>query len=355
MAFQVPSVTIEELLDSASPVVDVRTPKEFAEFRIPGAVNLPIFSNEERVQVGTTYTQEDPNSAKHLGLELVSGKLPELFQQIKALYEEKGERVIIHCWRGGMRSRTIVALMNSLGVPCCQLEGGIRSFRRLIVQELDVFAETAPRFIVIEGLTGTRKTDILEHLRQEGYPVLDLEGMAGHRGSAFGAIGLTQNSQKQFENLLWQRLHDLKNAPYILIEAESKRIGNVILPDFVLERKWSGARIHMSYPFQKRVKSLHEEYEPEKNEQEFRAAVARVEKRIDARIRKELDEAMEKRDYFQVISILLESYYDPRYRFSADQYDTPVVEIQMEHFQEGVDQVKRAIEELSGMKNVEKC
>ncbi|HET7580508.1 MAG TPA: tRNA 2-selenouridine(34) synthase MnmH [Bacillales bacterium] len=347
MAFQIPAVTIEALLKTDHPVVDVRTPAEFAEFHIPGAVNLPIFTNDERAQVGTTYTQISKDAAKELGLELVSDKLPGLFQNIKELHQESGQDVILHCWRGGMRSRTIAALMNSLGLPCRQLEGGIRSFRKLVMKELGAFAETAPPFVVLEGLTGTRKTDILAQLEQEGYPVVDLEGMAGHRGSAFGAIGLKQNSQKQFESLLWQRLNELKDAPYLIIEAESKRIGNVILPDFVLERKQAGSRIHMTYPFQKRVKSIYEEYEPEQHEKEFRDAVFRVEKRMGTEIRKDLMKAMEARDYFQVIAILLENYYDPRYQHSAGQYETPIIHVNMEHFQEGVHEVKLAIESIS--------
>lgn len=346
MDFHVPGITIEELLETDAPVVDVRTPKEFAEFRIPRAVNFPIFSNEERQQVGTTYTQVNQDAAKELGLKLVADKLPHLFREIKKLHEQSAANVILHCWRGGMRSRTIASLMNSLGIPCVQLEGGIRSFRKLIVAELEEFAETAPPFIVLEGLTGTRKTDVLRQLEREGYPVLDLEGMAGHRGSAFGAIGLTQNSQKQFERYLWERLRALKDVPYLIIEAESKRIGNVILPEFVLARKQSGTRIHMTYPFQKRVKSIYEDYQPEQHEEEFRAAVHRVEKRIDTRVRKDLGLAMEERDYFRVIAILLEYYYDPRYRHSSDQYDTPTIQVNMEHFEEGVDKVKQVLERL---------
>lgn len=347
MEFHVPAVSIEEVLGGDYPVVDVRTPKEFAEFRIPGTINVPIFSDDERVRVGTTYKQVGQDAAKELGLRLVSTKLPILFEQIKELHEKSGKSVVIHCWRGGMRSRTVASLMNALGIPCCQLDGGIRSFRRLIVEELRDFAETLPSFIVLEGLTGTRKTDILESLEKDGYPTLDLEGMAGHRGSTFGAIGLTQNSQKQFESHLWQRLRVLKNEPYLIIEAESRRVGNVILPDFILKRKQEGTRIHVTYPFRKRVKSLYRDYEPKQHESEIKDAVSRIEKRIDARVREDLKQALEESDYFQVISMLLEYYYDPMYRHSANQYETPVIDVNMENFTDGVLQVKQAIATIS--------
>lgn len=346
MEYQVPAITIEELIEQQYPMIDVRTPKEFAEFHIPSAVNVPIFSNEERAEVGTLYTQKGPESAKDRGVDIVSEKLPDLYRAIKNIHHDDNEQVVIHCWRGGMRSRTVVSLMQSLGVPCVQLKGGIRSFRKRIINDLEGFAESAPDFIVLEGLTGTRKTDILLQLQQEGYPVLDLEGMAGHRGSAFGAIGLTQSSQKAFDSKLWQRLRTLKDAPYLIIEGESRRIGNVNLPDFILERKQSGRRIHLTYPFQKRIESLCEDYHPDQHEQEIQEAIARVEKRISTVARKELDEAMANKDFRRVVAILLEYYYDPRYRHSHDQYDSTVMEINMESFNEGVSKVKQMIASL---------
>lgn len=346
MSFQVPSLTIEQLLDSEHPIVDVRTPKEFDEFCIPGAVNVPLFSNEERIQVGTTYKQVSQDAAKSLGLRLVSAKLPELYERIYKLHKRTGTGVVVHCWRGGMRSRTVVSLLNSLGIPSLQLEGGIRSFRKLIVHQLEKYGKSLPPFVVLEGLTGTRKTDILRKLETEGYPVLDLEGMAGHRGSLFGAIGLTQNSQKQFESLLWQKLQTLKEAPYLLIEAESKRIGSAILPDFILEGKQKGTRIHLTYPFQKRVHCLIKEYRPDQHSQEINEAVALIEKRIHPKIKQDFVRAMEEQDYFRLISILLESYYDPRYRHASRQYDTKVIEVNMGDLQEGIEAVKNIIGSL---------
>lgn len=346
MSFQVPSVSIDQLLKLDNPIVDVRTPKEFDEFSIPGAINLPLFSNEERVQVGTTYKQVEHEAAKKLGLKLVSTKWTGIYEQIHSLYEETGTDVVVHCWRGGMRSRTVVSLLSSLGIPCIQLEGGIRSFRKFIVEQLETLSQSLPSFIVLEGLTGTRKTEILRSLKHEGYPVLDLEGLAGHRGSLFGAIGLTQNSQKQFESLLWKRLYELKEAPYIMIEAESKRIGNVILPDFILERKQSGIRIHLNYPFGRRVKDLISDYQPHQHVQEFENASSRILKRIDPKVKKDFVQALEEQDYFQLFSILLETYYDPRYRHASRQYDTKVIEISMEQVQEGISQVKKVVDSL---------
>lgn len=347
MPYDVPSIKIKELIDQKYPIIDVRTPGEFAEFHIPGAVNVPIFTNDERAEVGTLYTQKGAEYAKDRGIEIVSGKLPDLYRTIKNIDHDSNDTVVIHCWRGGMRSRTVVSVMQSLGIPCYQLEGGIRAFRKQITNDLHEFAESTPSFIVLEGLTGTRKTDILLQLQSEGYPVLDLEGMAGHRGSAFGAIGLQQSSQKMFECQLWQRLRTLKDASYMIIEGESKRIGNVGLPDFILERKQQGRRIHITYPFQKRIQSLCEDYHPDQHEQEIKEAIARVEKRINNEARNELNEAESEKDYTRVVAILLEYYYDPRYRHSHSQYDTSVKQIDMENFNEGINKVKQTIKQLA--------
>jgi tRNA 2-selenouridine synthase len=332
------------------PVVDVRTPKEFEEFRIPGAINLPLFSNEERVKVGTTYTRQSKEAAKELGIHLISDKLPRIYRLFREIFEQDGKSIYVHCWRGGMRSLSIVSFMNSLGVPCAQVDGGIRSFRTRIVSDLERFSENAPSFIVLEGLTGTRKTDILEYLEKDGYPVINLEAMAGHRGSAFGAIGMSRNSQKQFECLLWQRLNALKDASSFIIEAESKRIGNILLPDFIMKGKQAGSRIRLNYPFQKRVKALHDEYQPQNHNDEVQRAILRIKKRLRPEVRNELEEVTASKNYFKLISILLEHYYDPMYRFSSKQYDTSVNEIIMETLEEGIEKVKHAINELSNQK-----
>jgi tRNA 2-selenouridine synthase len=347
MDIQVPSVSINDMIEGEYTIIDVRTPKEFDEFHIPGAFNLPIFSNEQRVQIGTAYKQKGPETAKEMGLEFVSKKLPNLFTAIKQHDERFDRPIAIHCWRGGMRSRSLVTVMNALGVSCCQLDGGIRSFRRRIVEDLENFKETLPPFIVLEGHTGTRKTDMLLELKRNDYPILDLEGLAGHRGSVFGGIGLVQKSQKQFECDLWRELSSLQNEPYILIEAESKRIGRVSLPECILNRKQTGRRIHVSYPFQKRVRTLCKTYEPEKHHSEIESAVDRLKKRVDPELNEQLQQALGDGDYEQVVSILLESYYDPKYSFSEKQYGTPVEYIQMEHFRDGVIELKQILSKIS--------
>ncbi|HET7629158.1 MAG TPA: tRNA 2-selenouridine(34) synthase MnmH [Bacillales bacterium] len=341
--FQVPETSIGQVLTEQPPIIDVRTPKEFEQFRIPGAINIPLFSNDERVRIGTTYTQDSKEAAVKLGLTFFSETARHFYDRCKSVYEKQQAPLVIHCWRGGMRSLSVVSFLNALGLPCMQLQGGIRSFRRKIVADLEQMADRLPPFIVVEGLTGTKKTVLLTELEKQGYPVLNIEPMAGHRGSTFGAIGLSQTSQKQFECMLWQRLSALQAAPYILMEAESKRIGRIQVPDFLIAAKQNGERIRLHYPFEKRVQYLMSEYEPEQHEQAIRQATKRIEKKLSEDIRTTAKAAMEGGDFRRLTALLLEHYYDPRYRYTSTQYDTPVHEVKMESLEDGLQKVKQRL------------
>src|SRR5690606_12633367 len=182
----------------------------------PGSVNIPLFDDEERAVIGTLYKQVSFEAAKQKGLEVVSAKLPQFIRQIAAIPGPKA----VFCWRGGMRSKTTATLLSLMDIRVARLQGGFRSFRRWVVDYLEHYKLEAEA-IVINGYTGSGKTKLLKQLEQMGLPVVDLEGMAGHRGSVFGQVGLTPNNQKTFESLLALRLKELTNSPYILIEAES--------------------------------------------------------------------------------------------------------------------------------------
>lgn len=333
-------IEINDLLESQKKValIDVRSPGEFEEFHIPGAENLPLFTNEERAEVGTLYKQKGPETAKARGLEIVSPKLPELYRRVKALSETSDETVI-YCWRGGMRSRSLAMFMTMMGTPCLQLKGGIRSYRKLIVAELERYAALRKPFIVIRGYTGSQKTDILQALMKKGYPVLDLEGLAGHRGSIFGSVGLSPKSQKAFDRDLWRRLKELDDAPYYIIEGESKRIGRVVLPDFIMKGKETGVHFFIEYPFEKRVRAIYEAYDPEKNFTQLSEAYVRLRKYLDGRLAAELDEAFSTRDWERVIRLLLENYYDPRYRHKHKEYQQKSTVIAASSVEEAVEKL----------------
>lgn len=175
---EVKTVQLEEISYTDDLIIDVRSPKEYAEYRIPNAVNIPLFSNEERAKVGTYYKQKGKEAAVDLGMELFGPKVASIFQKVKSLIKENSNRrVIIYCWRGGMRSKTVTGMLGLVGINSYQLVGGIRTFRQYVQQQLEREAEQERRFIVIEGHTGTGKTELLHRLAKEGYPVLDLEGL----------------------------------------------------------------------------------------------------------------------------------------------------------------------------------
>ncbi|MGM0854836.1 MAG: tRNA 2-selenouridine(34) synthase MnmH [Bacillota bacterium] len=229
--------------------VDVRSPSEYREMTIPGSMNIPVFNDEERAEVGTLYKQVSKERATERGLEIFSGKLPNFIKEFKKLDGE----IVVFCWRGGMRSKAAATFLDLMGVKTSRVQGGVRAYRHWVLSEMETF-EVKPQAFVLNGGTGIGKTAILKQLQKEGYPILDIEGVANHRGSIFGQIGLTPSNQKTFDSLLLQELMELQETPFILFEAESKRIGKLLPPDFLVEKKESGFHIIIEMPMKERVK-----------------------------------------------------------------------------------------------------
>lgn len=340
-------ITITDVIDRSFDVllIDVRTPNEFEQFHIPGAINIPLFSNEERAVVGTLFKQESPQVAIDRGLELVAPKLPEMYKQVKAHYQKKRD-IVVYCWRGGMRSRSVATFMDMMGIPCKQLTGGIRAFRKRITSDLEeVFAPKETPFVVLEGLTGTRKTDMLLKLQEEGYPVIDLEGLANHRGSIFGAVGKKEKSQKAFEKDLWLRLRELGDVSYYLIEGESRRLGRIMLPDFIVKGKEKGVRLVTQYPFQKRVEAIYAEYNPSTQREELYQAFQHLKRYLTPSLIEEMEDAFAAEDDHRIIARLLESYYDPKYEHSHSENEGEQIHIPFETLEEGLDQIRQALKQ----------
>lgn len=347
MQVSIPTIAITDALKEDAVFIDVRSPGEYAEFHIPNAISVPLFSNEERAQVGTVFKQIGQGQAIELGVKIISKKLPALYEAYRKIAtENKHKKIIVYCWRGGMRSGTIVSFMGSVRLPVVQLEGGIRSYRKLIQAGLESFAKMKKQYIVLEGNTGTHKTDILEALQQENYPVLNLEGLAGHRGSTFGGIGLQPKSQKVFERDLLHRLSQLKDVPYIIIEAESKRIGRIIIPDFILEGKDKGTRIHIHAPIESRVKAICKTYGTNEYHHEFMNALEIIKKRMPPTLYNLCMESLNNRQYELFVKLILEEYYDPKYNFAADQYETPVRFVQIQGLEDGLEIVKNEVNSI---------
>ncbi|MBP1932948.1 tRNA 2-selenouridine(34) synthase MnmH [Ammoniphilus resinae] len=336
-------IEIEKAMDLENKIfIDVRSPSEYKENHIPGAINVPIFSDEERAVVGTTYKVEGQNSAKWQAMNVVSSKIPELMKTIRQEIEA-GKQPIIYCWRGGMRSKSVCTFAEFSGLNVTRLSGGIRSYRQWITQHLT--EELLPqRFVVLHGMTGVGKTIILHMLKDRGFPILDLEALAGHRGSVFGGIGLGVHNQKTFESLLYHDLKKVQGLPYVCMEAESRRIGKATQPDWLLQAKTKGIHIILETTVEIRAQRIYEEYvDPYGKEPDFRErvgeAIAPILKRMTPATRDDILGALEAGDFYRFISTLLTDYYDPRYQHKLDEYPGPFYFV-------NVDDLERCVEEI---------
>ena len=236
-------------------IIDVRSPAEFALDHIPGSINFPVLNNEERAQIGTLYKQVSPFAAKKLGAAIVSRNIA--YHLEKSLLEFPREwRPLIYCWRGGERSGAFTHILNRIGWKAMQLEDGYQGFRRVVIDDLDAAAKQF-HFQVICGMTGSGKTRILHELQLLGAQVLDLEGLAIHRGSVLGnEPDIEQPSQKGFETELWNVLQNLDPNKPVFIESESKKVGGVHIPDSLMEKIRNGLCIELRSSLPTRVSWL---------------------------------------------------------------------------------------------------
>ncbi|TVY06701.1 tRNA 2-selenouridine(34) synthase MnmH [Paenibacillus cremeus] len=335
-------ITVQELLELQSKrelaLIDVRSPGEYQDFTIPGSLNIPLFTNEERSEIGTIYKQVSIQSAKDRGLEIVSAKLPAFIKQFEAIEPRKA----VFCWRGGMRSRTSATLLSLMGIRVYRLSGGIRAYRQWVVSALESF-EFKPKVIVIGGNTGTGKTAILHKLAELGHPVLDIEKLAGHRGSIFGQIGLKPYNQKTFESMLVHELLQLGDQPYIVMEAESRRIGKVVMPEFLVQAKENGQLIMLEMPMEERIRHIMADYLPHDRKEECLAAFEHIRRRIHTPIAATIERHMLMNQFEEAVALLLEYYYDPRYEHAEERYPTEPIRISAENIDDAVEQIERHI------------
>jgi len=307
-------IKIEKFLSlSASyPVIDVRSPSEFSQGHIPGAINTPLFGDAERKIVGTTYKQVNKEAAMYAGLEFAGKKLVKLAKEGEKI-AGKNKILLVHCWRGGMRSKSMVWLFETLGLTCFLLEGGYKSYRRFVREE---FSKSL-KLNVIGGCTGSGKTDILRHLKEKGEQVIDLEGQAHHKGSAFGALGESnQPSTEQFENDLCEKLSTLNRNRKVWIEDESRNVGKCVIPGELYTRMRESEMIFLDIPREKRANYLvkhYAEYKPDA----LKACVLKIQKKLGGDRTKEAIESIDKEDFYKTAMLTL-YYYDKAYMHSLD-------------------------------------
>jgi len=300
---------IEEVYGKEYIFVDVRSSKEFAEDHIPGAVNIPLFSNEERAIVGTLYKQVGKDVAIEKGLEIVGHKLPEMIQEYQK-YKEK--KLIIYCWRGGMRSGSVVGLLQNLQFDVEQLENGYKDYRRFVREGLETFS--IPPLIVLYALTGSGKTEMLQQLKNS----IDLEGLAQHRGCIFGDVGLSPRTQKMFDSLLLQRLYQLQKEDHVFIEGESRKIGNTMIPLRLFTLMQKGRKVKVICPIEQRVERLYTEYCHSLDISLLVQKIRYIEKNLGKKKAEDLIEMLEEGKVKKVIEVILLEYYDKLYRHTVD-------------------------------------
>lgn len=300
-----------ELLDSHC-LVDARTPLEFAEDHLPGAINVPLLTNEERVEIGTLYKQQGAHLARIRGLELTAARFPAIVAEIAAV--AAGRPILVYCWRGGLRSKTIATILDLTGYPVKQLTGGYKAFRNHVSAQFEAFSPPGP-LVVLHGMTGIGKTTLLTRLQERGEAIIDLEGLAEHRGSAFGSLGLSQDklTQKRFETLVWDAFRKLPAGRPVFIEGESRRIGSMTLPGNLYDVMQESFKVWCSASLETRVSRLTEEYGLKIYEDGLREALQRIKKRLGGDKYVEIAGYLERWEMQPFMTELIVSYYDKLY------------------------------------------
>lgn len=330
-------------------VIDVRSPAEYREDHVPGAVNLPVLDDAERARVGTLYKQVSAFEAKKAGAALVSRNVARHIETV-LLDRPRHWRPLVYCWRGGQRSAALVHVLREIGWRAEQLEGGYKAYRRQVLADLERLP-AAFRWRVVCGPTGSGKTRLLKALARAGAQVLDLEGLARHRGSVLGdRPDAPQPSQKMFESQVWQGLHRLDPSRPVFVEAESKKVGNLRVPEALIAAMWAAECVEVETGMADRIALLREEY---RHFLEDRTALyARLDCLIPLHGRERI-EAWKRlaaaEDWPAFVGALLAAHYDPAYRRSTLQHYARLpapLRVRIEGTDEGA--FERAARELLG-------
>jgi tRNA 2-selenouridine synthase len=293
---------------SALHVLDVRSPGEYRLGHLPGALSFPLFDDSERAEVGTLYKQAGQLQAVERGLEIVGGKMKNMFVQGMS-YARDGQ-LMVHCWRGGKRSESVGNLLSVAGLEVFVLQGGYKTYRNWVLQQFVPERE----YLVVGGLTGSGKTRILHHLRSQGQAVLDIEGHAAHRGSAFGRLGQTHFvSPQQFENAMANDLCGLGDR-VIWMEDESRVLGGLTLPQALWEKKQRSPVFYVEIPDEDRVRLLLEDY-GSVDKAGIAASINKIARSLGGLRTQQALEALGADDRELLARMLLE-YYDKLYKNS---------------------------------------
>lgn len=311
-------ITAEEFLalrDSGLTIIDVRSPLEYEDSHIPGALNIPLFSDEEREIVGTRYKQISKDSAMLAGLEFAGRKLAWYVKKLQKISKEK--HVLMYCWRGGMRSAALAWLFEFSGYQISLLDGGYKAYRNYLQDE---FARDAHLFI-LGGMTGSGKTEILEELERQGQQIIHLEKEAHHKGSAFGALGqANQPTPTQFENELFEYWRNLDLSRPVFIEDESIGIGKVFVPQALFTQMRTKTLLLLTIPTEDRIKRILAEYAGFSDE-ELKSSFIKIGKRLGPENLSKALQCIDNKQHAEAIRISL-LYYDKAYQKGNSRRDS---------------------------------
>jgi len=314
-------ISIQEFLCEYSylPLIDVRSPGEFDKGHIPNAVNIPLFSNDERAHVGTVYKQESQEAAVELGYKYVTPKLDWFIKESEKLSADKN--AVIHCWRGGMRSHAFAQhLMDNGFNKVYVIDKGYKAFRHEALNNFDTGT-----LIILGGYTGSGKTHILHQLEQDGQQILDLEGLASHKGSAFGNIGMDkQPTTEQFENNLYWQWRQFNFSKPIWVEDESPNIGDVNIPMHLFHKMRESQVFFIEISKAERARLLVNEYVLG-DKAKLANAINRISKRLGNDIAKKAHQYLEEDNFYEVAMLTL-AYYDKYYKRGVEKRNTDTIQ-----------------------------
>ena len=298
-----------------SEIIDVRSPAEYEQDHIPGAINLPVLDDLQRTEVGILY-KENSFEARRLGASLISANISRHIQE-NMMDHGKDYQPLLYCWRGGMRSRSFTFILKSIGWDATVIHGGYRAFRKHIVAETqDVFESNELNLHVLSGLTGVGKTRLLKAIERQGGQVLDLEGLANHKGSLLGATPESaQPSQKNFETLLWHKMQRFDLSKPIFTEAESNRIGSIHCPTSLWQTLKRSRVINVKLSIEERIKILRDEYPHfQDNPERLKFLLSKLIPLRGKKLVEHWNSLIESKEWDNFVKSVLENHYDLCYR-----------------------------------------
>lgn len=309
-------------------MIDVRSPGEYEQGHIPGAVNVPLFDNEERARIGTLYVQTGREEAIRLGYEVATPKIKSFIKKTEELFRhaqpdiqktesgtmgQKSQTVLVHCWRGGMRSSKFAQMLNEHGYRTHTLVKGYKAYRQLVLESFNDPID----ILILGGETGSGKTEILKHIASKGEQVIDLEALAHHKGSAFGSLGeKPQPTYEHFENELWYAFSKMDLSKRIWMEDESRNIGRTQIPMALWDRMKKAPIFRVSIPKTSRIERLLNDYGSFSKE-DLKECILKIQQRLGPQHVKHALEELEKGNLHEVADIAL-TYYDKSYNYNHE-------------------------------------